>query len=89
MVESYKLQEKTEEEKNFYKVNISNQAKEEIEKIKEILPYLADPEPLNKVIWKVYYEKPTSDLIGRVIGEGVKSGIYKITDITSGKCYVG
>lgn len=89
IIESYKLQESEEKQKNFYKIVLSNSAKEEIEKIKEILPYLADPEPLNKVIWKVYYEKPTSDLIGRVIGEGVKSGIYKITDIISGKCYIG
>ena len=89
IIESYKLQEGEEQKKNFYKIILSNSAKEEIEKIKEILPHLVDPEPINKVIWKVYYEKPTSDLIGRVIGEGVKSGIYKITDITSGKSYVG
>ena len=89
IIESYKLQESEEQKKNFYKIILSNSAKEEIEKIKEILPHLVDPEPINKVIWKVYYEKPTSDLIGRVIGEGIKSGIYKITDITSGKSYVG
>lgn len=89
IIESYKLQESEEKQKNFYKIVLSNSAKEEIEKIKEIIPYLADPEPLYKVIWKVYYEKPTSDLIGRVVGEGIKSGIYKITDIISGKCYVG
>jgi hypothetical protein len=50
---------------------------------------LRDKEPLNKVIWKCYYEKPTTDLIGRVIGTGVKTGIYKITEIETGKCYVG
>ena len=50
---------------------------------------LRDKEPLNKIIWKCYYEKPTNDLIGRVIGAGIHAGIYKITDIASGKCYVG
>jgi hypothetical protein len=29
---------------------------------------LRNKEALNKVIWKVFYEKPTTDLIGRVIG---------------------
>jgi hypothetical protein len=42
---------------------------------------LRDKEALNKVIWKVYYEKPYTDMIGRVIGQGVKTGIYKITNI--------
>jgi hypothetical protein len=38
--------------------------------LREILPYLRDKTPLNKVIYKVYYEKPLSDMIGRVIGTG-------------------
>jgi hypothetical protein len=50
---------------------------------------LRNTEPLNKVIWKCYYEKPTTDLIGRVVGLNAKTGIYKITEIESGKCYVG
>jgi hypothetical protein len=50
---------------------------------------LRDKEPLNKVIWKCYYEKPTTDMIGRVVGSGVHTGIYKLTEITTGKCYVG
>jgi hypothetical protein len=53
---------------------------EEIKKLKSLIPYLRDSEPLNKVIWKVYYEKPYTDLIGRVVGSKVKSGIYKITN---------
>ena len=53
---------------------------EEIKKLKSIIPYLRDSEPLNKVIWKVYYEKPYTDLVGRVVGSKVKTGIYKITN---------
>jgi hypothetical protein len=61
----------------------------EIELLRQVEPYLRDKEPLNKVIWKCYYEKPTTDIIGRVIGSGAHTGIYKITEIASGKCYVG
>ena len=61
----------------------------EILKLKEVLPYLRDSEPLNKVIWKVYYEKPSTDMIGRVVGPGVHTGIYKITNIENNMCYVG
>jgi hypothetical protein len=57
--------------------------------LRTVEPYLRDKEPLNKVIWKVYYEKPTTDMIGRVVGSGIHTGIYKITEIETGKCYVG
>ena len=57
--------------------------------MREVIPYLRDSEPLNKVIWKVYYEKPYTDLIGRVVGSGLHTGIYKITNIENNMCYVG
>jgi hypothetical protein len=54
---------------------------EEIEKLRAVEPYLRNKEALNKIIWKVFYEKPTTDLIGRVIGNTSQTGIYKITNI--------
>ena len=37
----------------------------------------------------MYYEKPYNALVGRVIGDKDITGIYKITNILDGKCYVG
>ena len=76
-------------QKDFYRIQLNSNDEKEIELLREVEPFLRDKEPLNKVIWKCYYEKPTTDLIGRVIGTGVHCGIYKITDIESGRCYVG
>jgi hypothetical protein len=53
----------------------------EIEMLRSVIPHLRDKESLNKIIWKVFYEKPTTDLIGRVVGSGIHTGIYKITNI--------
>ena len=74
---------------DFYRIVLSEEDKKEIKELQELLSHFRNPEPLNKVIWKTYYEKPYTDLIGRVVGNSVKTGIYKITNITSGKCYVG
>ena len=76
-------------QKDFYRLQITEKDIQEIEKLREIIPYLRDPEALNKVIWKVYYEKPYTDLVGRVIGSGIHTGIYKITNLNNGMCYVG
>ena len=66
---------------DFYRLQLSQVDIDEIARLREVTPYLRDSEPLNKVIWKVYYEKPYTDLIGRVVGPGVHTGIYKITNI--------
>lgn len=77
------------EKENFYKLNLSIEDLQEIAKLRQVVPHLKSPEALNKVIWKCYYEKPTSDLIGRVIGSGVHAGIYKITNLVNHMTYVG
>lgn len=88
-IEANKRSIQIQEQEQFYKLNLSTEDLEEIKKLREVIPYLRDATPLNKVIWKCYYEKPYGDLIGRVIGQGRKTGIYKITNLTNGMCYVG
>lgn len=88
-VEAAKRAEEMKTQQDFYRIQLSDLDEHEIELLREVEPYLRNKEPLNKVIWKCYYEKPTSDLIGRVVGAGPHTGIYKITEIESGKCYVG
>ena len=84
-----KRAEEMKDQQNYYKIQLSAADVKEIELLRTVEPHLRDKEPLNKVIWKVYYEKPTTDMIGRVVGSGTHTGIYKITEIETGKCYVG
>ena len=88
-IEAAKRAKEIEEKDDFYRLKLSLVDQTEIKRLREILPYLRDKEPLNKVIYKCYYEKPYTDLIGRVIGQEQKTGIYKITNIKDKKCYVG
>lgn len=74
---------------SFYRLTLSKDDLEEIEELRKCGKHLRNPEPLNKVIWKVYYENPYTSLIGRVVGPGVHCGIYKITNLVNGMCYVG
>lgn len=74
---------------NFYRLQLAELDLKEINRLREVGQYLRNEEPLNKVIWKTYYEKPFTDLIGRVIGQKVICGIYKITNIESQKVYIG
>ena len=92
-VDNATLAAKREEEKKnnikFYQVNLSQEDKEDIEKLKEIEKKLSRPDVLNKLIYKVYLEKPTTDLVNRVIGPDSVTGIYKITNTVNQMTYVG
>ena len=88
-VEANKRAELERNEKDFYKLVLSEEDIKEIKHLRSVVPYLRNAEALNKVIWKAYYEKPYTDLIGRVVGSKIKTGIYKITNLENGMCYVG
>ncbi len=88
-VEAAKREEAKKTEKDFYRLVLSDSDLQEIKYLRQVEPFLKDKEALNKVIWKVYYEKPFTDMIGRVVGNGVRTGIYKITNLENQMCYVG
>lgn len=88
-VEANKRQQEMIEKENFYRLQLSEEDLEEVHKLKDLARNFRNQEPLNKVIWKVYFEKAYTDLIGRVIGKGQKTGIYKITNMNNKMCYVG
>ena len=89
LVETSKREEEKKQALNFYRLILPQTDIEEIAHLRSVEPFLRDKEALNKVIWKVYYEKPYTDMIGRVIGSGIKTGIYKITNLENQMCYVG
>lgn len=75
----------------FHSLQMGQNTLNDIQRLEEIVPSISQEagEAIAKVIWKVYYEKPYTDLVGRVIGSGRHTGIYKITNINTQMCYVG
>ena len=84
-----KRAEMEKQQKDFYRIQLSPEDLEEIKRLREVEQYLRQKEPLNKVIYKCYYEKPLTSMIGRVLGNRKITGIYKITNLDNGMCYVG
>ena len=74
----------------FYKIQVEDSDLIEIDELLEILPKLRNPIPLRKAVFDIYYRQPVKDLIYRVVGTQARTtGIYKITLIHTGECYIG
>lgn len=88
-IEDAKRQEEMKTQSEFYKLQISTEDLDDICELKQVEKRLSKKEVLNKLIYKVYFEKPYTDLIGRIVGKEVKTGIYKITNTLNQKVYIG
>lgn len=75
------------EQQDFYKIQISEEDKRDIDILKDIVPRLRRPDAVSKIIWTNYYQKPLAELRNRVAIEG--PGVYKITRIKTGEIYIG
>lgn len=84
-----KRSEEMKTEEKFYMLQLSGADLEDIKELKMVERRLSKKEILNKLIYKVYFEKPYTDLIGRVVGKETKTGIYKITNTLNQKVYIG
>lgn len=88
-IEDAKRQEEMKTKSEFYKLQISTEDLDDIYELKQVEKKLSKKEVLNKLIYKVYFEKPYTDLVGRVVGKEAKTGIYKITNTLNQKVYIG
>ncbi len=88
-VDAYKREQEMADKVDFYRLKLPGEDLREIGYLIQATLNLRNPEAINKVIWKVYYEKPYTSLIGRVIGNKKITGIYKITNIENHMCYIG
>ena len=86
-IAKHKMEEESAAE--FYKLQLPQESLDDIEALRSIESLLHNSEAINKVIWKMYYEKPYTDLIGRVGLTSTVCGIYKITNIENQMTYVG
>lgn len=89
-IESKKIAEQNGLEKNYYRCVISDADIAEIERLRSIEPYFRNSRPICKIIWESYYKDSFSALLARILPDkGTVSGIYKITNLTNEKVYVG
>lgn len=79
------------EKEQFYTVQIKSSCLTDLKILKEVEDRLSPAgfRALKMSVWTSFYSKPVNELCGRVLGSKPVSGIYKITDLTTKKSYIG
>lgn len=87
--EAFLKEEKIKSEKEFYSLQLEDKSLHDIKILQSVEAELIDPRPLKMAIWTSCYSKRVNDLCSRIFGTAKKTGIYKITFLPTGQCYIG
>ena len=89
LLEPLKQYEKDQQERLFYTIQVPDEYKDDINfLITTVSQKVQHPDIINKLVWAEYV-KPYIDGTFKRASIEDKPGIYKITNINSGKCYIG
>lgn len=89
LIEAQIREQKLKDEQDFYRIHLSIDAQEDIDKLLRFAKECHSQQPLRKLIWSEYFLKPFGEMAGRILGKDKISGIYKITNIKDNKIYIG
>lgn len=81
--------EKDKQERLFYTIQVPDEYKEDIEfLLTTVAAKVQHPDVINKLVWSEYV-KPYIDGTFKRVGIKDEPGIYKLTSLVDGKCYIG
>jgi len=89
LLEPLRKYEMDQQEKLFYTIQVPDEYKDDIDYlITTVSQKVSHPDIINKLVWTEYV-RPYIEQTFKRVGIEDKPGIYKLTNIDTGKCYIG
>lgn len=89
LIEPLKQYEKEKQEQLYYTIQVPDEYKQDIDfLLNTVSQKIQHPDIINKLVWAEYV-KPYIDETFKRVNIKDEPGIYKLTNIGSGKCYIG
>lgn len=89
-IQAQQRQEKIDSNQDYYRLALDEIDINDITLLRELQPRFVKKESIDKLIWEVYYKPAYDILTARLFPKAIKyCGIYRITDLTTGKSYIG
>lgn len=89
-IQAQQRQEEIDSNQDYYRLALDEIDINDITLLRELQPRFIKKESIDKLIWEVYYKPAYDILTARLFPKAIKyCGIYRITDLTTGKSYIG
>lgn len=89
-VQAQQRQEEINSKQDYYRLVIDEIDLDDISLLRDLQHRFVKKESIDKLIWEVYYKPAYDILMVHLFPKSIKyCGIYKITDLTTGKAYIG
>lgn len=89
-VQAQQRQEEINSKQDYYRLVIDKIDLDDISLLRDLQHRFVKKESIDKLIWEVYYKPAYDILMVHLFPKSIKyCGIYKITDLTTGKAYIG
>lgn len=89
-IQAQQRQEEIDSNQDYYRLALDEIDINDITLLRELQPRFVKKESIDKLIWEVYYKPAYDILTARLFPKAIKyCGIYRITDLTTGKSYIG
>lgn len=88
-IEAQIKEQQIKDNKDDYRLNISEKALRDIKLLKSVQDSLVNPVVVDKIIWSNYYQPMAKTKFPKILGKATACGIYKLTSLTTGMCYIG
>lgn len=89
-IQAQQRQEEIDSNQDYYRLALDEIDINDITLLRELQPRFVKKESIDKLIWEVYYKPAYDILTARLFPKAIKyCGIYRITDLTTEKSYIG
>lgn len=88
-IEALQREQAIQEQKDLYRLVLSNQDKQDIEFLRSIQFRISKPRFVSMLIWQNYVQPIAKKKLPLILGSENVCGIYKITNIKNQMCYIG
>lgn len=88
-IEALQREQAIQEQKDLYRLVLSNQDKQDIEFLRSIQFRISKPRLVSMLIWQNYVQPIAKKKLPLILGSENVCGIYKITNIKNQMCYIG
>jgi hypothetical protein len=88
-IEAFQREQFVKDNKDNYRLRLSKEDKADIEMLEDVRPKLYNPRILSMLIWQSFIQKKFKSLCTETLPHDKVCGVYKITNLSNDRCYIG